>query len=43
MKNLYNHPRGTICVSREYRGEYIMLAIADQRRFNEWSYCFSVI
>lgn len=43
--NVYTHPRGTVCVERGVGmdGHIEWLRIHDQRRFNEWVGCFSVL
>ena len=40
--NLYNHPRGTICVLRETEGFLVPLAIP-QGEYAEWEGCFSIL
>lgn len=40
--NIYNFPRGTICVERGVRGRVEWLRI-DPRYFKEWGGCFSIL
>lgn len=43
--NVYNHKRGTICVARAVGpdGRIEWLALDNQRFYQEWNGCFSVI
>lgn len=41
--NVFNFPRGTICVQRVVHGNPEWLRIHDQRRYAEWVGCFSVL
>lgn len=42
MDNLYDFPRGTICVLREVGSITIPLAIP-QSQYAEWAGCFSLL
>jgi|LakMenEpi03Aug12_release.lakeMendotaPanAssembly.Ray.scaffolds.fasta_scaffold258025_2 hypothetical protein len=41
--NVFNFPRGTVCVQRVVHGNPEWLRIHDQRRYAEWVGCFSVL
>lgn len=41
--NVFNFPRGTVCVERSVNGTIEWLRIHDQRFYAEWVGCFSII
>lgn len=43
VKNLFNLSRGTICVIRQYQGEYVFFSIIPQENYLEWHGCCSII
>lgn len=44
MEKFFNagHPRGTICVLRQFQGSWMALAIP-QASYREWLGCFSLL